>query len=122
MVYSWIQEEVNNTTWELVYFFFKAYNRFAMSLLYILPNPYKLFISWKNKNEVDWAAKATSTEDLQNSETTDKETPLWAHCISVYVTFMLHTFLSTYYFFSLDNRVRLKSYASCDWLEGSGGM
>ena len=43
------------------------------------------------------------------------------YCISVYVIYMLHAFLNVYYFF-LDNRVRLKSYASCDCLVGSGGM
>ena len=33
-------------------------------------------ITWKNKNDVDRATKATSTKDLQNSETTNEETPL----------------------------------------------
>ena len=32
--------------------------------------------SWKNKNDLDRATKATSTEDLQDSETTNEEIPL----------------------------------------------
>ena len=42
------------------------------------------------------------------------------YCISVYVTYMLHAFLDVIIF--LDNRMRRKSYASCDCLVGSGGM
>ena len=37
---------------------------------------FKLLISWKNKNDLDRATKATSTEDLQDSETTNEEIPL----------------------------------------------
>ena len=40
---------------------------------------------------------------------------------SVYVTYMLHGFLNIIIFY-LDNRVRRKSYASCDCLVGSEGM
>ena len=37
---------------------------------------FKYLIAWKNKNDLNRATKSTSTEDLQNSETTNKETPL----------------------------------------------
>ena len=32
--------------------------------------------TWKTRNDVDRATKATSTEDLKDSETTNEETPL----------------------------------------------
>ena len=37
---------------------------------------FKSLITWKTRNDVDRATKATSTEDLQDSETTNEETPL----------------------------------------------
>ena len=33
-------------------------------------------IAWKTRNDVDRATKATSTKDLQDSETTNEETPM----------------------------------------------
>ena len=33
-------------------------------------------IAWKTRNDVDRATKATSIEDLQDSETTNEETPM----------------------------------------------
>ena len=37
---------------------------------------FESLIAWKTRNNVDRAIKATSTEDLQDSETTNEEIPL----------------------------------------------
>ena len=37
---------------------------------------FESLIAWKTRNDVDRATKATSTEDLQDSETTNEGTPL----------------------------------------------
>ena len=37
---------------------------------------FESLIAWKTRNDVDRATKTTSTEDLQDSETTNEETPL----------------------------------------------
>ena len=79
---------------------------------------FESLIAWKTRNDLDRATKATSTKDLQGSETTNEETPLRTYI--VYVTYMLNAFMNVIIF--LDNRVRRKSYASWDCLVGSGGM
>ena len=81
---------------------------------------FESLIAWKTRNDVDRATKATSSEDLQDSETTNEET----HCeLILYqcICDLRVTCLPEYYFF-LENRARGKSYASCDCLAGSGGM
>ena len=37
---------------------------------------FESLIAWKARNDVDRATKATSTKDLQDSETTNEETPM----------------------------------------------
>ena len=37
---------------------------------------FESLIAWKTRNDVDRSTKATSTEDLQDSEMTNEETPL----------------------------------------------
>ena len=55
---------------------------------------FESLITWKTRNDVDRATKATSTEDLQDSETTNESPTVNLYYTSVYVTYMLHGFLN----------------------------